>query len=98
MKDMGASEEVIQQHIQHMVPDDVCEVLPENWDTVAWFLEVDDLFRYESSVCLGLDVTAIKNDCEMSQRSFTPEEYKGLRLIGKEAAVHLNKQLKSRRH
>lgn len=69
-------------------------MLDENWETVLWFLQVTDMFKVQEKVVLGLDVLAIHADVQMSQREFTPEQYKGLREMGRAAATAMNEKLK----
>lgn len=66
----------------------------EFWDchkiAVEWWLQVQDLMRYEQSICIGLDVVAIKADAEMSGREIDKEDYLKLRLIAKTVTDILN--------
>lgn len=68
------------------------EILPENWLIVTWFNEVTDLMRYHHHLCLGLDLTQIQAEASMSGREYTPEQFKGLRLMSKTAAKELNER------
>lgn len=96
MQAMGATQSQINQHLGHLHADDDCLVLEENWAALGWFLDVDDLFRYQDSVCLGLDVLAVKADADMLGRQYETSDYKALRHIAKEAASQLNQSLMRR--
>jgi hypothetical protein len=93
MRELGATDEQIDKQMSQLRPDDDCEVLDENWPVVEWFLSVDDLFRFDGPVCLGLDVNAIYADASMAGRKIKKQHYKGLRIIGRAAANALNKRL-----
>lgn len=81
------------QHIiDELKQDQVIEILPMNWETVLWFNDVSDLMRFKpNGACLGLDLQQVKIESDMSQRNFTQEQFKGLRLMSKAAAQVINK-------
>ncbi len=92
MHTFGASEEQIQTEIAELTQEtQVFELLEENKTVWLWFTEVDDLFKWNKGVCLGLDVTAVHADAQMSDREYTKLDFKGLRMMGREAAAELNK-------
>ncbi|QPG06562.1 hypothetical protein IT774_05155 [Salinimonas marina] len=66
--------------------------MAENWAAVGWFLDVDDLFDVHGHWFKGLDIKAIYYDAQMSGRSYTPDDYAKLRILGKTAAAELNKK------
>lgn len=68
------------------------DVLEENWNALRWFLDIDDLFRVDQGVVIGLDIQAIKADAEMAGREIKPQDYEKLRTIGRVAAAELNKK------
>lgn len=94
MRAAGATEEQIAATCNHAQQQSTFEVLEANWPALQWFLEVDDLFRYEGGVCLGLDVLAIQANAQMSGQEVVPADYKKLRLLGQMAASELNKKIK----
>ena len=91
---MGASQSQIDERLGHLTPDDTCEVLQENWQTVAWFLEIDrdGFWKYVGDALLGLDVLAIKADCSMSGKKIIKQHYKGVKLMGQIVANQLNRK------
>jgi hypothetical protein len=86
----GASETQIQQYLEKERASQVYEVLEENWQALGWFLDVDDLFVTSNGWIRGLDIVAIKADAELSQRTYTTEDYEKLRILGRAAAHELN--------
>jgi hypothetical protein len=93
MRELGATDEQINQQMAHFSASDDCEVLLENWPIVQWFLSVDDLFKFDGPVCLGLDVNAVYVDSKMTKRRIKKQHYEGLRVIGRAAAARLNERL-----
>lgn len=88
MAKFGAPKELIAELTQSRVID----VLPQNWPIVIWFNDVCDLMRYRADgACLGLDLLQVKTDCEMSEREYTAEQFKGLRVMSKTAASVINR-------
>ena len=68
------------------------EILPINWPIVVWFCQVDDLMHYTSTGhCLGLDLTQVKAESEMSSRKYTKKHFDGLRIMSRSAARTINK-------
>ncbi len=68
------------------------EILPRNWLIVCWFNDVCDLMRYHNNgACLGLDLAQVQCESSMSERTFTTDEFSGLRIMSKAAAIHMNK-------
>lgn len=97
MQAMGATPVQIEEHLARFTPDELCPVLPEHWKALGWFLEIDDLFRYESSVCLGLDIPAVKAEAEMSGRHICKRQFTIVRRLGRLCASFLNEKLPQRR-
>ncbi|GLX86376.1 hypothetical protein tloyanaT_26290 [Thalassotalea loyana] len=89
----GIDENTIAKELKQFNQPRACELLSENLDTFMWFTQVDDLLKYQNGVCLGLDVLAVKADCEMSQREVTPTQYKHLRAMASAVAHKLNERL-----
>lgn len=95
MKKAGASEAQIESFIGDIEDEDPV-LLFENQAAFSWFLDVDDLFIFNGTVAIGLDIKAIAADAEMSGREYTPEDYKKLRHTGRAAANALNEGSKWR--
>lgn len=91
MRLFGFTEAQIEQYRKSQEPQHF-EVLEANWPALEWFLEVDDLFKTDQCVVIGLDVLAIKADAEMSGRQISPEVYTKLRILGRVATAELNKK------
>lgn len=91
MRALGFNEAQIDQYLREHIPQHF-DVLEENWNALRWFLEVDDLFRVDQGVVIGLDIQAIKADAEMAGREIKPQDYEKLRTIGRVAAAELNKK------
>jgi len=89
MRLLGFNAAQIELYERQSKPDHL-EVFEENWEATKWFLEVDDLFKTEQGILIGLDVTAIRDDAEMRGRTVDPEEYAKLREIGRHAAAIFN--------
>lgn len=83
-------------HLADEVANQHCEIYEENWRAVEWFLEVDDLFVVSNGVLIGLDINAIQADATMSGRTYTPEDYKKLRILGRAAAAEVNAKNQSK--
>lgn len=94
MRLFGFTEVQIAQYRKSQAPQHI-EVLEANWPALEWFLQVDDLFRTDQGVVIGLDVLAIKADAEMSGRQISPELYNKLRILGRVATAELNKKGRS---
>ncbi len=90
MRDFGAPQAQIDAYKAANKPKH-CEVLAENWQALAWFLSVDDLFRIEQGTVIGLDIQAIHADAQMRGLEIDPTDYEKLRTIGRVAASELNK-------
>lgn len=93
MQSLGASDEQIANYLGTMKPDDNFEVLEENWPIVKWFLETDDLYWFNGPICMGLNVQAVKDDADMAGRDYTPQQYKGLRLMGRVFSDEITQKL-----
>lgn len=93
MRLFGFTDAQINQYRQSQEPQHF-EVLEANWAALEWFLEVDDLFKTDQGVIIGLDVIAIKADAEMAGRTITPELYSKLRILGRTATAELNKKIR----
>jgi hypothetical protein len=93
MREMGASEQQINQHLGRFAPDDVFTVLEENWPIVEWFLEVANMLVWHGSYCARLDVTAIKDDADLAGRQVKPAHYQGLKTMFTEYCAAINKKL-----
>lgn len=93
MKKYGATDEQIAAYKAAQRPKEL-EVYPENWQALNWFLTVDDLFKYEQGICMGLDLTQIAADIQITGREVIQDDYKKLRFIGQHAAAALNKRAK----
>ena len=69
----------------------------EFWDchqtAIEWWLQIQDLLRYQQQVCLGLDVVAVKADAEMRELEYTKEDYLQLRLIAKTVTEIFNESI-----
>lgn len=88
MEELGAPQHLIDE----LKRTQVIEILPMNWSTVIWFNEVCDLMRYRpDGACLGFDLVQIQTESQMNERNFTPEQFKGLRVMSKAAARTINK-------
>lgn len=68
----------------------------EHQAALNWWWQVQDLMRYQDCVCLGLDVTAVKADSDLSGREVVSEDYQKLKLIAHTVTEALNRQLASR--
>jgi hypothetical protein len=90
MRELGATAEQVKQFVNATTPKHM-EVLESNWPALEWFFDISDLFKWQEGVCLGLDITAVKADVELSQRSTTPENYAKLREIGRIVTSYYNK-------
>lgn len=97
MRTIGATEDRIQAEIALLTPDDQFEVLPENMAIVEWFIATEDLYVWNGPVCLGLDIKAVRDDALMSDRKYTPEQYQGLRIMGRVFAQEMTR-LVQRKH
>jgi len=87
MKQCGAPQHLIDELKQAQV----IEILPLNWPIVAWWCEVSDLMRYHpQGACLGLDLTQVKTESELSQRHYSVEQFNGLRIMSRAAVNALN--------
>ncbi len=68
----------------------------EFWDchqgAVDWWIQVQDLMRYQERFCLGLDIVAIKADADMSGREFEKDDYLKLRIIAQTVTKILNEE------
>lgn len=93
MRAIGATEDRIQAEIALLTPDDQFEVLPENMETVEWFISTDDLYIWNGPVCLGLDIKAVRDDALMMGKEYTPQQYQGLRIMGRVFAEELTNKL-----
>lgn len=69
------------------------ELHPDNWPIVLWFAEVADLLRWNGRKCLGLDVTAVKHDADLSGRQVKPDTYRQLRTFARTVAEELNSRV-----
>lgn len=96
MRDMGANEQQIQQHLGHLTPDDVYLVWPENWPIVSWFLQVANMLVWVGTYCARLDVTAIKDDAKLAGRKVKPQHYQGLKIMFAEYCAAINNKHKAR--
>lgn len=65
----------------------------EHQAALDWWWQVQDLMRYNTSVCMGLDVQAVKADSELSGREVTAENYQKLRLIAHTVTDVFNQRL-----
>lgn len=97
MREMGASDDVVQQHLSRFKPDDTFEVLEENWPTVEWFLEVANMLIWVGDYCARLDVMSIKADAELSERKFSAEQYSKLKIMFAEYCSAINSKLAKRK-
>lgn len=70
------------------------------WDehraAIEWWLQVQDLLRWQGPICEGLDVMAVKADSEMAGRTIVSEDYQRLRLIAATVKTVFNERLKPR--
>lgn len=96
MRELQASEDRIQAEIALLKPDDQFEVLPENMATVEWFISTDDLYIWNGPVCLGLDIKAVRDDALMMGKEYAPEQYLGLRIMGRVYAEELTNKLQNK--
>lgn len=82
------------QHIlDELNQNNVIMIYSQNWPIVVWFNQVCDLMRYSNEgACLGLDLTQVKAESDMSQRSYTQAQFNGLRTMSKAAARTINEQ------
>jgi hypothetical protein len=93
----GFSDSEIHQQLEdEMSKQPTIELLAECVEVFNWFTQVDDLFRFQGQVCMGLDVTAIKDDAQMRSLKVNPEHYKLLRVMGRAASSALNKRLSTK--
>ena len=60
---------------------------------ITWWLQVQDLMRYNGPVCEGLDVIALQADSQMSGREIDAMDYQKLRLIAQTVTGLLNDRL-----
>lgn len=94
MRLFGFTEVQIAQYRQSQEPQHF-DVLEANWPALEWFLDVDDLFKTDQGVVIGLDVLAIKADAEMAGREIDPQLYAKLRIMGRIATAEINKKGRS---
>ncbi|QUN06429.1 hypothetical protein KDN34_02905 [Shewanella yunxiaonensis] len=68
------------------------------WDehkaAIEWWLQVQDMLRWQGPICEGLDISAVKADAEMAERQFIAEDYRRLRLIANTVKSLFNDRLK----
>lgn len=95
MRILGADESTVSNYTSHLISDDDFEVLPENWETVRWFLETEDFYRWNGNHCLGLDVVQVKADAKIRRKKITTEQYEDLRFISHIYAGELTKIVRS---
>lgn len=72
------------------------ELWPEHQRVIEWWLSIPDFLRFNHSVCLGMNVSAVHADCQLS--GFTPEpcDYQKLKLIARTLAQELNQREQSK--
>lgn len=87
----GISAKQIHQELNQYQAQEI-ELLLGNEKVFKWFIETDDLYRFTQGFCVGLDVTAVKDDAQLNEREFTKQEYQLLREMGKAAAAAMNEQ------
>ncbi len=66
----------------------------EHRSAIEWWLQVQDLLRWQGPVCEGLDVNAVKADAEMSGRTINADDYHRLKLISHTVKTLFNDRLK----
>jgi len=93
LRQSGAPDEVIQQY-QQAGRHDRFEVHPENWEAVEWFLSVSDCWRWNNSVCQGLDWGLVESESRLSGVTRSPAVFSQLKVVAQEARRLINERLR----
>jgi len=67
-------------------------LMEENLPVIQWWMSIPSFLRWNGSVCLGMDVIAVKSDAELSGRNTHPAEYAKLKLIARTLTEELNQR------
>jgi hypothetical protein len=93
LRQSGAPEDVIAAY-QGQARQDRFEVHPDNWEAVEWFLQVSDCWRWNNSVCQGLDWGLVESESRLSGVTRSPAVFSQLKVVAQEARRLINKRLR----
>jgi hypothetical protein len=75
-------------------PEENVEVWDEHREALLWWCQGGGQLKFQASsngsICMGLDVVALRADAELSGRTVKPEDYSRLQHIARQVAEHLN--------
>ncbi|WP_087022401.1 hypothetical protein [Thaumasiovibrio subtropicus] len=66
------------------------ELWQENATALEWWLSLPQFLRWHNGICLGMDVQAVAADLQLSQRSYSPDDYDRLKVIAATVTESVN--------
>ncbi|EJL6724395.1 DUF1799 domain-containing protein [Vibrio alginolyticus] len=72
--------------------DEPIEIWEEHLEVVQWWISIPGFLKFNGTACLGMDVLAVKADMELSDSTYSPEQYQKLKVIARTLAEELNQR------
>jgi hypothetical protein len=93
MREMGASEDELEQLLDQEVEPEPFEVMPDNWDAIQLYLSVYGQFTIsENGHVFGFNFAAVDVDIERSGIEVTPQTWQRFKILAHHTVHTLNQR------